>query len=153
MDIRSKLTELGLTLPKPPMPVATYVPAVLAGNLVFVSGQLPMSEGKLIAKGPVPSAVSLEDAQKAARQCVLNALSIVGEQIEGDWSRLARIVRLAVFVSSDNAFTDQPKVANGASDLLGQLFGAAGTHARVAVGVNVLPLGATVEIELVAQIK
>lgn len=153
MDIHAKLTALGLKLPAAPKPVASYVPAVRAGDLVFVSGQLPMSEGKLMAKGPVPSAVSLEEGQAAARQCALNALAILGDQIGGDWSRLVRIVRLGVFVSSDNGFTDQPKVANGASDLLGQIFGAAGQHARAAVGVNTLPLGATVEVELIVQVR
>ncbi len=153
MDIHAKLASLGLKLPEAPKPVATYVPAVLTGNLVFVSGQLPMSMGKLLAVGPVPSVVGLEAAQAAARQCVLNALAIVGEQMDGDWSRLARIVRLAVFVQSDNGYTEQSKVANGASDLLGQVFGPLGTHARVAVGVNALPLGATVEVELMAQVR
>jgi enamine deaminase RidA (YjgF/YER057c/UK114 family) len=153
MDLHAKLASLNLKLPVAPKPIGHYVPAVRTGNLVYVSGQLPMSEGQLIAKGPVPSAVSLEQGQAAARQCALNALAIVGEQIGGDWSRLVRIVRVAVFVASDNGFTDQPKVANGASELLGQLFGDAGKHARAAVGVNVLPLGATVEVELIAEVR
>lgn len=153
MDIHAKLASLNLKLPAAPKPVAAYVPAVRTGNLVFVAGQLPMSEGQLIAKGPVPSAVTLEQGQAAARQCALNALAIVGDQIGGDWSRFVRIVRLGVFVASDNSFTDQPKVANGASELMGQIFGDAGQHARAAVGVNVLPLGASVEVELVAEVR
>ena len=153
MDIHAKLKSLDLPLPPAPKPVAAYVPAVRTGNLVFVSGQLPMRDGKLMATGPVPSAVKLDDAQLAARQCALNALAILDEQLSGDWSRLVRIVRLGVFVSSDDAFTDQPKVANGASEFLGQLLGDAGRHARAAVGVNVLPLGATVEVELIAEVR
>jgi enamine deaminase RidA (YjgF/YER057c/UK114 family) len=153
MDIHAKLASLNLKLPAAPKPVAVYVPAVRTGNLIYVSGQLPMSEGQLIANGPAPSAVSLEQAQAAARQCALNALAIVGDQIGGDWSRLVRIVRLAVFVASDNSFTDQPKVANGASELLGQVFGDAGKHARAAVGVNVLPLGASVEVEMIVEVR
>ena len=153
MDLPAKLASLGLTLPPPPKPVAIYVPAVRSGNLIFVSGQLPMKEGKLLAMGQVPSKVSLEQAQAAARQCALNALAIVGDQLAGDWSRLVRIIRLGVFVSSDDAFTDQPKVANGASELLGQLFGDQGQHARAAVGVNTLPLGATVEVEMTVEVR
>ena len=153
MDIHAKLASLGHKLPAAPKPVATYVPAVRTGNLVLVSGQLPMSEGQLMAKGPVPSAVTVEAAQAAARQCALNALAILGDQLGNDWSRLVRIVRLAVFVQSDDGFTEQSKVANGASDFLGQLLGPAGQHARVAVGVNALPLGATVEVELTAEVN
>jgi enamine deaminase RidA (YjgF/YER057c/UK114 family) len=153
MDIHAKLAELGLKLPAAPKPVAAYVPAVRSGNHIFVAGQLPMSEGKLLSTGPVGSAVTLEQAQAAARQCALNALAIVGDQLGGDWSRLVRIVRLGVFVASDNSFTDQPKVANGASELLGQVFGDLGRHARAAVGVNVLPLGATVEVEMTVEVR
>lgn len=153
MDIRAKLASLNLALPPAPKPVAVYVPAVRTGNLIFVSGQLPMSQGKLIATGCVPSAVSLEKAQEAARQCALNALAILDDQLGGDWSKFVRIVRVAVFVSSDAGFGDQPKVANGASEFLGQVLGPAGQHARAAVGVNALPLGATVEVEVVAEVR
>lgn len=153
MDIRAKLASLNLALPPTPKPVAVYVPAVRTGNLIFVSGQLPMSQGKLIATGCVPSAVSLEKAQEAARQCALNALAILDDQLGGDWSKFVRIVRVAVFVSSDAGFGDQPKVANGASEFLGQVLGPAGQHARAAVGVNALPLGATVEVEVVAEVR
>ena len=153
MDIHAKLKELGLTLAAAPKPVAAYVPAVRTGNLVFVSGQLPMREGKLIATGRAPSDVSLEQAQDAARQAALNGLAVVGDQIGGDFSRLVRIVRLGVFVASDNAFTDQPKVANGASELMQAIFGEAGRHSRAAVGVNVLPLNAAVEVEMTVEIR
>lgn len=153
MDLQAKLKSLNLTLPAAPKPVAAYVPAVKSGGHVFVSGQLPMRDGKLIATGTVPGAVSLEDAQEAAKQCALNALAVVGDQIQGDWSKLVKIVRLGVFVASENGFYDQPKVANGASELMQELFGEAGRHSRAAVGVNVLPLNATVEVELVAEVR
>ena len=141
VDVLAKLAAMGLSLPTPPRPVAAYVPAVRSGNLIFVSGQLPMAEGKLAASGPVPSQASLETAQAGARQCALNALAIVGQEIGGDWSRLVRVVRLGVFVWTDATFTEQAKVANGASELLGQVLGEAGRHARAAVGAASLPLG------------
>ena len=153
MDIRAKLAEMGLGLPAAPKPVAAYVPAVHSGGLIWVSGQLPMREGKLMATGPVPETVTLAEAQAAARQCALNALAIVDEQLGGDWSRFVRVVRLGVFVASCDGFADQPKVANGASELLGALFGAAGRHARAAVGVNALPLGASVELEMIIEAR
>jgi enamine deaminase RidA (YjgF/YER057c/UK114 family) len=153
MDIRVKLAELGLQLPAAPKPVAAYVPAVRSAGLIFVSGQLPMKDGKLMATGPVPTAVSLPEAQAAARQAALNALAIVDGQLGGDWSRWVRAVRLGVFVASADLFTDQPKVANGASELLVQLFGESGRHARAAVGVNVLPLGASVEVEVIVEVR
>ena len=152
MDVDAKLKEMGLTLPPAPKPVAAYVPAVRTGQLLFVSGQLPVTDGKLLATGPVPSAVPIADAQTAAQQATLNALAIVQDQISGDWSKLARIVHLRVFVQCDDDF-DQPHiVANGASELLEQLLGQAGRHARAAVGVNALPLNATVELELIAEL-
>jgi enamine deaminase RidA (YjgF/YER057c/UK114 family) len=153
MDIKAKLAGLGLTLPPAPKPVAIYVPGVRTGNLIVVSGQLPFEQGKLISTGPVPSAASIEQAQKAARQCVLNGLAVVDGLIAGDWSKFVRVVRLGVFVASDNGCGDQPKVANGASELLGQIFGDAGQHARAAVGVNTLPLTATVEVEMLVEVR
>lgn len=147
------LERKGLRLPPPPKPLASYVPAVRTGPLLFVSGQLPFLDGQLAATGPVPSQCPAERAALAARQCLLNALSIVGEQARGDWSRVVRIVRLGVFVQSDAGFAGQPAVANGASDLLVELFGDAGRHARAAVGVNALPLQASVELELVAEFR
>ncbi|HMN96164.1 MAG TPA: RidA family protein [Phycisphaerales bacterium] len=148
-----RLASLGLVLPPAPKPVASYVPAVRSGSLVFVSGQLPFRDGALAATGPVPSATSLEAAQAAARQCVLNALSVLASQLDGDLSRVTRIVRLGVFVCSDAGFSEQPKVANGASDLLQEIFGEAGRHARAAVGSIALPLGASVEVEMLAEVR
>ncbi len=152
MNLHARLTELGLILPPAPKPVAVYVPAVRHGNLLTISGQLPFCDGKLIAIGRVPSQVSLEEAQIAARQCVLNALAIIDDHLAGDWSRFERIVRVGVFVACDDDFTQQPQVANGASELLGQVLGEAGQHARAAVGVNALPLGSPVEVEMIVAV-
>lgn len=153
MSFEQQLESLGLSLPPAPKPVASYVPAVRSGNLVFVSGQLPMKDGQLLATGPVPSRCSLEAAQAAARQCVLNGLAVLGDQLGGDFSRVVRVVRVGAFVQSDDGWTEQPKVANGGSELLQQLFGDAGRHARAAVGTNALPLGASVEIELLVEVR
>lgn len=153
MSIESKLAELGLVLPVAPKPVAAYVPCVRTGNLVVVSGQLPFAAGQLLAVGPVPSKVDLDQAQECARQCVLNGLAILKAELDGDWSRLARVVRVGVFIQSDSGYGGQPQVANGASELLVKLLGDAGKHARAAVGVNALPLDAPVEIEFTFEIK
>lgn len=150
--VLDRLNELKITLPEAPSPVAAYVPAVKTGNLVFVSGQVPFRDGALLATGPVPSSVSLEQARQAARQCVLNALAVLSGTLEGDLDRVRRVVRLGVFVHSDPDFTDQPKVANGASELLQDIFGDAGRHARAAVGSVALPLGSTVEVEMIAEV-
>jgi enamine deaminase RidA (YjgF/YER057c/UK114 family) len=152
-SVAEKLDELNLKLPAPPSPVAAYVPAVRTGNLIFVSGQLPFADGKLLATGPVPSKVSLDEARQAARQCVLNALAVLAAQLDGDLGRVKQIVRVGVFVCSDPGFTDQPKVANGASELLQEIFGERGRHARAAVGNVALPLGATVEVEMIAEVQ
>lgn len=152
-SFQNNLASLGLTLPQAPKPVASYIPAVKSGNLVYISGQLPFKDGALVATGPVPSATSVEAAQAAARQCILNGLAVLGDQIGGDFSRVVRVVRVGAFVCSDNGFTEQPKVANGGSELLQQLFGEAGRHARAAVGTNALPLGASVEIELLVEVR
>ena len=152
MDIPKKLAELGWSLPQPPKPVGAYMPAVRVGNLLFVSGQLPGWSGKLVAEGKVPSQVNIELAQKAAAQCAVNALTIVGAEIGGDWTRLVQVVRTAVFVQCDSSFREHAKVANGSSELLLQLLGDAGRHARVTVGVDSLPLNATVEAEFLFQI-
>jgi enamine deaminase RidA (YjgF/YER057c/UK114 family) len=150
MNIEAKLAELGLALPAAPKPIAAYVPAVKTGNLIVVSGQLPMRDGKLIATGPVKN---IDDGAAAARQCALNGLAILKDQVGGDWARFVRVVRLGVFVQSVDGFGDQPKVANGASELMVQLFGEEGRHARAAVGVNALPLDASVEIEFVFEVR
>jgi enamine deaminase RidA (YjgF/YER057c/UK114 family) len=151
--IDSRLRELGLTLPTPPKPVAAYIPWVRTGNLVFISGQVPFRDGKLLRAGPVPSAASVEQAREAARQCALNGLAVLSDAVGGDLSRVRRIVRLGVFVCSDPGFVEQPSVANGASELLQSIFGDSGRHARAAVGSVALPLGATVEVEMVAEVE
>lgn len=153
MSIEAKLQELNLSLPTPPKPVASYVPCVRTGNLVIISGQLPSVDGKLLFTGKVPSTVGLEYAQQCARQCVLNGLAILKAELGGDWSKLVRVVRVGGFVACDDDFTAQPQVVNGASDLLLQLLGDAGRHARAAVGVNALPLGAPVEIEFTFEVR
>ncbi len=147
------LARLNLTLPPAPKPVAAYIPAVRTGSLIAVSGQLPMSNGALLATGPVPSKVSIEDAQKAAKQCALNALAVIADQLGGDLGRVVRVVRLGVFVQSDDRFDGQPKVANGASELMLEIFGEAGRHARAAVGTNALPLDASVEVEMMVEVR
>ena len=134
MDIEKNLAEMGWVLPTPGKPVGSYVPAVVIGNLMFISGQLPMREGKLLAEGKVPSEVPLEAAQKAAAQCAVNALAIAGAELGGRWDRIVRVVRIGVFVQCEAGFGDQAKVANGASDLLKGVMGEAGRHARAAVG-------------------
>ena len=152
MDISQKLAELGWALPAAPKPIAAYVPAVRTGNLLFVSGQLPMRNGKLLATGKVPSSVSIELAQKAAGQCAVNAMAIVLGEL-GDWKKLSRVVRIGVFVQSDGDFSEQAKVANGASELLEQVLGERGRHARAAVGTNALPLNAAVEVEFLFETR
>ena len=145
-----RLAQLGVQLPAVTAPVAAYVPAVRTGNHVHTSGQLPMSEGKLLATGKVGAEVSPDDAVALARQAALNALAAVRAEI-GDLSAVTRVVKVVVFVASTPDFTGQPQVANGASELLGAAFGDAGRHARSAVGVAVLPLDAPVEVELVVE--
>ncbi|MBN2560613.1 MAG: RidA family protein [Phycisphaerae bacterium] len=151
MTPSQRLRELNITLPPAATPVGSYIAGTKTGNLVLVSGQLPMADGKLTAVGKVGSDVSLEDAARAARQCGLNGLAVAA-QTAGGIDRIARIVRLAAFVNSAPGFTDQPKVANGASDLMVNIFGEAGKHVRAAVGVNELPLNAAVEVELMAEL-
>lgn len=152
IDLKTKLADLGWTLPTLAKPVATYVPVTQTGNLLIISGQLPMLDGKLICVGKVGRDVTLEVAQKAAGQCVVNALAAVNMQLEGNWTKFKKIVRLGVFVQSADDFYDQALVANGASELLGKLFGDAGQHARAAVGCNTLPLNSCVEIEMMVEI-
>lgn len=143
-----QLAALGLALPPVPAPVAAYVPAVRVADLVFTSGQLPFVDGQLRSTGQVGAEVDPEEAYACARTAVLNGLAAAAEAA-GDLDRIARIVKVVVFVASAPGFTGQPQVANGASELLGQIFGGAGAHARSAVGVSALPLNAPVEVELV----
>jgi enamine deaminase RidA (YjgF/YER057c/UK114 family) len=145
-----RLSELGLTLPGVAQPVAAYVPAVVSGNLVFTSGQLPIVGGELVARGKVGNDVVLEDAVGFAQIATLNALAAVDAAV-GSLDRVTRVVKVVVFVASMPDFTRQPLVANGASELLLNIFGDAGVHARSAVGVPVLPLDSPVEVELVLE--
>jgi enamine deaminase RidA (YjgF/YER057c/UK114 family) len=146
-----RLAELGLEVPEVAKPVAAYIPAVRTGNLVFTSGQLPMRQGQLIHTGKVGGEVTAEEAAECARQCALNALAAVRAEV-GELSSVRRIVKVVAFVASTPDFTGQPGVANGASELFGEVFGDQGQHARSAVGVPVLPLDAPVEVELVVEI-
>lgn len=146
-----KLTELGLKLPEVAAPVAAYIPVLRSGNLVFTSGQLPMVEGALPMVGKVGDQVSPEDAKALAQRCALNALAAVKSEI-GDLAKVKRVVKVVGFVASAPDFTGQPAVINGASELLGAVFGEAGRHARSAVGVAVLPLDAPVEVELTVEV-
>jgi enamine deaminase RidA (YjgF/YER057c/UK114 family) len=150
MSLTQRLQELGIELPAMAGPFGTYVPAKRVGNLIYVAGQLPMKDGKLMAVGQVPARCSLEQATAAARQCVINGLAAV-KAVEGSVDHLTGVVRVGAFVSSESDFMEQPKVANGASELLLELFGESGRHVRAAVGVNTLPLGSAVEIEFIFQ--
>jgi enamine deaminase RidA (YjgF/YER057c/UK114 family) len=146
-----KLAELGLSVPEVAKPVAAYIPAVRSGAHVFTSGQLPMRGGQLMATGKVGGEVTQDEAVACAQQCALNALAAVRAEL-GDLSAVKRVVKVVCFVASTPDFTGQPLVANGVSELLGQVFGDAGRHARSAVGVPVLPLDAPVEVELVVEV-
>jgi enamine deaminase RidA (YjgF/YER057c/UK114 family) len=145
------LAALGLALPAASKPVAAYVPARRCGSLLYVSGQLPMLAGQMLASGPVPSAVSAEAAKAAARQCALNAMAAAAAEV-GSIDAIKGVVRVGAWVASDAGFTGQPGIVNGASELLVEVFGEAGKHARAAVGTNVLPLGATVEVEVLFEL-
>jgi enamine deaminase RidA (YjgF/YER057c/UK114 family) len=146
-----RLAELGLSVPQVAAPVAAYVPAVRSGAHVFTSGQLPLRDGTLITTGKVGAAVSLEEAVECAKQCALNAIAAVRAEV-GELSAVKRVVKVVAFVASAPDFTAQPKVANGASELLGTVFGDAGVHARSAVGVAALPLDAPVEVEITVEV-
>lgn len=152
-QIADRLAELGITLPTVVPPVAAYIPAVVSGDHVFTSGQLPMTDGKLPATGKVGEGDGLvppADAKTYARTCALNALAAVESQI-GSLDRVTRVVKVVGFVASDPTFTGQPGVINGASEVLGEIFGDLGVHARSAVGVAVLPLDSPVEVELIVE--
>jgi enamine deaminase RidA (YjgF/YER057c/UK114 family) len=149
--IEDRLGELGLTLPEVVPPLAAYVPALRVGDLVWTSGQLPMVDGKLVATGKVGAEVEPDDAAGFARICALNALAAVKAEV-GELDEVTRVIKVVGYVASAPTFTGQPAVINGASQLLGEVFGDAGRHARSAVGVAVLPLDAPVEVELVVQI-
>ena len=145
-----RLADLGLSVPEVAKPVAAYVPALRSGNYVYTSGQLPMRDGELMMTGKVGGEVSQEEAVECARQCGLNAIAAVRAEV-GELSAVMRVVKAVVFVASTPDFTGQPLVANGVSELFGEVFGEAGRHARSAVGVTVLPLDSPVEVELVVE--
>ncbi len=150
MSIAQRLADLGITLPEVPAPVAAYVPAVRSGRFIYTSGQLPFASGELLATGLVGAQVGVEDAVACARQCALNALAAVAEQAGGLDG--VRIVKVVGFVASADGFTAQPQVINGASELIGEVLGDNGVHARSAVGVARLPLDAPVEVEVIAEV-
>ncbi len=150
--IEEKIKELGFTLPDPPEPLAAYVPAIIAGDFVFTAGQLPFASGELKYAGKLGKEVSEEDGKKAAQLCALNCLSAV-KGVIGELNRIEQVIKVTVFVNSAEGFTNQPVVANGASELLEKIFGKNGSHARSAVGVNELPKNAPVEIEMIVKIK
>ncbi|MEX1046663.1 MAG: RidA family protein [Actinomycetota bacterium] len=151
MGADERLAELGLELPPLPKPLASYVPVVVSGSLAFVSGQVPLVDGVMVHPGEVGSEVGTEEAAEAARRCALQALSALQSEL-GSLDSVTRIVRLDVYVASAPGFIEQPAVANGASDLLVEVFGDAGKHVRAAVGVKELPLDAPVEVVLTAEI-
>jgi enamine deaminase RidA (YjgF/YER057c/UK114 family) len=149
-SVLDRLSDMGVELPSIPAPLASYVPAVRTGSLVFTSGQLPMVAGTLAATGKVGATVTPEDARGYAATCALNALAAAKSAI-GSLDRVTRVVKVVGFVASDPSFTGQPGVINGASELLGEIFGDLGVHARSAVGVTVLPLDSPVEVELILE--
>lgn len=146
------MRTLGIILPSPPKPAGSYIPVVRTGNLVFVSGQIPISDGKIIYSGKVTKDLSLEDAQKAARLCTINALAQLKSEL-GNLDKISKIIRVSGFVNSPPEFTEHPKVINGASDLLFEIFENKGQHARIAVGVSSLPLNSAVEVDFIIEIN
>jgi enamine deaminase RidA (YjgF/YER057c/UK114 family) len=150
VSANQRISDLGIVLPQVATPAGAYVPAVVSGNLVFTAGQIPLVEGKLAATGKVGKDLSAEQAREIARICALNAVAAV-KSVIGDLDRVKKIVKVVGFVASDPEFSQQPAVVNGASELLEQIFGDKGIHARSAVGVAVLPLDAPVEVELIVE--
>jgi enamine deaminase RidA (YjgF/YER057c/UK114 family) len=149
--IEERLVELGIELPPAAAPLASYVPVRISGGHAFVAGQVPLEDGRLLVWGRLGAGLSIEQGQAAARRCALQGLAALRDAL-GSLDRVRAIVKLEVFVTSAPGFTDQPKVANGASDVLVEVFGDEGRHARVAVGVSELPLGAPVEVALIASV-
>lgn len=150
--IEARLKELGVTLPAPPVPVASYVPCTISGNIVFVSGQIPIADGAVKYVGKLGVDVPLEAGQAAAQLCAINVLAQLKAAI-GDLDRVTRCLKLGVFINATPDYTQQPEVANGASDLIAAVFGDAGKHARAAVGVGSLPRGVAVEVDAIFEIK
>jgi len=147
-----KLKSLKIILPHPPMPAGVYKPVIISNNIAYVSGQIPMKDGKVIHKGKVPTQQTIEEAQRAARLCVINALAQLKASL-GDLEKISKIVKVSGFVNCADTFTEHPKVINAASELLFEIFGMKGEHARIAVGANSLPLDSTVELDMVVEIS
>lgn len=153
MDIHAKLNEMGLKLPSVAAPAANYVPYVISDKTIFVAGQIPFLNGETMHLGRVGDDLTLDDGVEAAIACALNILAQVDEAVSGDWSKVQRCVKLGGFVSCTSDFTNHPKVINGASNLIGEVMGEAGKHARFAVGAPSLPLGVAVEIDAIFSLK
>ena len=151
--IEARLKELGVTLPSPPVPVASYVPCTITGNLVFVSGQIPIADGAIKYVGKLGVDVPMEAGQAAAQLCAINILSVLKLACEGDLDRVVQCLKVTVFVNATPDYDKQPEVANGASDLFAAVFGDAGKHARAAVGMGSLPRGVAVEVDAIFEIK
>ncbi len=150
--IEEKIKELGFEVPEVAKPLAAYIPAKLVGNLVMTSGQVPLVKGEILYKGKIGKDLSEEDGIKAAQVCALNCLAAI-KSVIGNLDRVVEVEKLTVFVASADDFTAQPKVANGASELIGKIFGEAGKHVRSAVGVTALPLNSAVEIEMIVKVS
>ncbi len=147
------IKNLGLNIPELPKALANYVPYKLVDNTIYISGQAPVQNGEIIYRGKVGSDITVEDGIDAAKLCVINIIAAVKKGLDGDWDKLDSFVKLTGYVNCQDNFTDQPKVINGASDMLVDIFGEQGRHARVAVGSNALPLGIAVEIDAIVQLK
>jgi len=152
MSFEAKLTEMSIVVPEAPKPVAAYVPAVQVGDIIYTSGQIPFVDGQIKYKGKLGKDVTIEQGYDAARVCVINALAAV-KSLAGSLDNIEKIIKVVGFVNSAPGFTDQPKVINGASELLAEVFGEAGAHARSAVGVAELPIDSAVEVELIVKLK
>lgn len=153
MSIEDRLSELGIELPEPAAPVANYVPFVRTGNIISISGQIPLQDGKVVYQGIVGDTISMDEACAAARLCAINLIAQMGAACDGNLNRVERVVKLGGFVNGINGFGDQPKIINAASDLMVDVFGDKGRHSRSAVGVNGLPLGVPVEIDALVEIS
>jgi len=147
------IKNLGLNIPELPKALANYVPFKIVGKTMYISGQAPVRNGEMIYKGKVGSDITIEEGIEAAKLCVINIIAAVKTGLEGDWNKLDSFVKLTGFVNCQDSFTNQPKIINGASDMLVEIFGDQGRHARVAVGSNALPLGISVEIDAIIQLK
>ena len=152
-SFEENIKNLGLNIPELPKALANYVPYKLVDNTIYISGQAPVQNGEIIYRGKVGSDITVEDGIEAAKLCVINIIAAVKTGLDGDWDKLDSFVKLTGYVNCRDNFTDQPKVINGASDMLVDIFGEQGRHARVAVGSNALPLGIAVEIDAIVQLK